>query len=596
MSATSTPVQTSDREEAKGVLYKTLNRTHPSYDPEFYEEIDDLYIGGYRIQKKNSKYLPAMVNEHQRWHDVRKKTAGFQPYMSQVIDQFVAELFGQPLNVQPAADADNPDSPGENPDREYYDTFALDADGAGNPFVDVMRSVMTTALKKGPLLVAIDAPELEPGADPPTTKLQEKLIGLDKLYVYDLPPEDLIDWEVDRLGQFVWCTIHKAERPRKNPKAERNTIVETWTTWEMEAGFATWTRYSVEYSEDKKPDERTIVPEVGSGTTSFKRIPVIRRILPDGFCIGARLGPMQREHYQRRSCLIGAESRSLIAIPVVALGSEIGAMGGELPATVQQDPSRGVNPIQQFERAGFMVTGAGDKIYFAEPGGHCYDLVDRQLEALREAMLQVNHQMSLAVKPSGKSVGRSGASKAKDGENTEKVLRALGHEVREFASVIYDTIAKARGEDVVWAAHGLDTFESDDRKEMLEEAVVLEQVLVNIPSETFRSEFVYQAAKKLMPGLGAETMSQIRLELIKNHDEIQERAEILHEQQVAMVEATKLSGAGGGGAGGGAMGGGGGGGPTTGSSKAGVGKRSRPGNQKGSGAGQRRTPDGKFGS
>ena len=458
-----------------------------------------------------------------------------------------------------------------------------------------MRSVMTTALKKGPLLVAIDAPELAPGAQPPQTKSQEKDLGLDNLYVYDLPPEALIDWDLDKHGQFTWCRIHKREKPRTNPNADRDKTVETWTTWRMNAGYAYRTRHSITYGDEHVPEERTIVPEVASGETSFRRIPVIRRMLPDGFVIGARLGPMQREHYQRRSCLIGAENRSLVAIPVIALGSEIGAMGGELPAQVQQDPSRGNNPVTMFERAGFMVTGSGDKVYFAEPGGHCYELVDRQLESLREAMLQVNHQMALSVKSTGKSVGRSGASKEKDGENTEKVLRALGHEVREFATVIYDTIAKARDEDVVWAAHGLDTFESDQRKDLLEEAIVLEQILVNIPSKTFRAEMVYQVAKKLMPGLGAETIGQIRQELIDNADEIEERAEIMHEQQEATIAATLASGAGGGGAAGGVMGGGGGG-PTVGSSKSGLGKKARPGNQKGSGVGQRRTPDGKFGS
>ena len=133
--ATTTSAADSSVKELTGLSYKILSRTHPTYDLAFYEEIDDLYVGGYRIQKNRDKYLPAMLGEHPRWHSIRKATAGFQPYMSQVIDQFVAELFGQPLTISPAADAENPDSPGEFPDREYYDHFALDADGAGNPLV-----------------------------------------------------------------------------------------------------------------------------------------------------------------------------------------------------------------------------------------------------------------------------------------------------------------------------------------------------------------------------------------------------------------------------------------------------------------------------
>jgi hypothetical protein len=548
--------ETAAKAEPKSLPYKLLTQTHPSYDAAFYEEITDLYVGGYRIARKAKTYLHQLVNEHAKWYDDRVKTAGYQPFVSQVIDQFVAELFGQPLNVQPAADASDPDSPGKMPDTVYYGQLSQDADGAGHPFVDILRSAMTTALMKGPLLVAIDAPALDPGAQRPANRAVEKDLGLDVCYVYDLPPEALIDWALDERGRFTWCIVHAKDRPRSSPVDNRNITVETFTIWSMTPdGKAAWDRYELPYTDDKPPEEETRVPHVAGDVTSFDRIPIIRRMMPDGFCIGARIGPMQREHYQRRSALISAENKSLVAIPVISLGSEIGAPGGELPSETQQDPGRGKNPVAQFSKAGFTVTGAGDKIYFAEPGGHCYELVDRQLEVLREAMLQVNHQMALAIRPTGKSIGRSGASKEKDGENTEKVLRALGHEVREFAVEIYDTIAQARGEDVVWAAHGLDTFESDDRKDMLEEAILIQQILANIPSATFRKEFVYQAAKKLMPGLGPETMSQIRTELIIAGQEIDEHADLMRDANAGLLIPPDDAGSGGGGGGKGASGG-----------------------------------------
>ena len=253
------------------------------------------------------------------------------------------------------------------------------------------------------------------------------------------------------------------------------------------------------------------MPRVGAGKTTFREIPILELAVPPGLWVGNKIGVLAREHFQRRSALNAAENKSLFAIPWVKLGPEVTAPGSAMPSEVQQNPSRGRDPRGEFNRRGYVVLGKDDDIGFAEPLGSAYELVDKQLDKLVDEMFRVVHQMASSISATKQALARAAASKAEDRRATEIVLAAYGALVRDFAKRIYDCLSAARGEKVVWTAHGLDKFELEDRDGILKEALSLDAIA--IPSATFRKTYKTKIALALVGNVPPETQDVIREEI-----------------------------------------------------------------------------------
>lgn len=511
--------------------YGVLCLESPEVDEKLRLKIDDLYEGGERIQKRARDYLPQIAWEHSRAYDSRVDgAAAYLPYFSQIVDQFASDLFGQPLTVSAAPDAEDPDSPGKLPDEEFYSALSDDLDLKGTPLVEAMRREITTALKHQVAYLMVDAPV--DSAKPAVNRAEEEARGTRRCYAYEVPPEQVLDWELDEFGKFSWVVLHKSERRRASISATRKAVAETWDVWERgdAGGKARWARFRLEWTPETAPTADTPVPAVDGGESSFPDIPLLRLALPAGLWVGNKIAGPIVEHWRRRSALVGAENRSCVAIPFVTLGSEMGSGPEEIPAERGQDPARGDDPYKKFSRDGFMVGGKDDKLTFAEPDGRAYHVIDQQITALKDEIFRVCHQMAASVTPTAGALGRSGLSKQKDGESTAKVLGALGQIVRQFTRELYDLVAKARAEDVVWAVHGLDSYQTDDREQVIEEALALDQVA--IPSKTFRVEHAVRVAQKVIPGMPPDTIATIRKEIVEGAEQEKQVEDVEREAHV----------------------------------------------------------------
>lgn len=516
--------------------YGLLKQTHEDHDAGLIQKLNDLYEGGFKIIKRAGKYLVKCVNEHDERFKERCTTTSYQPYFGQIVDQFTSDVFGQPLAIKPASDAKDPKTPGEYPDADYYTTFEKDVDREGKLFIDLMVEVLRCALKHRCALVAYDAPKND--GDAPASKADEDAKGLRRIYAYSVPIEQLIDWKCKRGGrEFQWAILNKIEQERETPDDTRDTITETFTVWTLpdDVGGAAkprahWKRYVITYKADDRPEDDVKVPLEDEGDSSFAHIPLLRMELPEGLWVGNKVGPQALEHWQRRSTLVGAEGRSMMAIPYVKKGPEGPAVGGVIPAEITQNPYRGNRPVERFNGEGWVDLGSEDELGFAEPTGRCYELVGKELNELRDAMFAVNHQMAASIRPTGAAVGRSGMSKQKDEDSTERVLRALGHILRQFAVRIYGAISEARGEDVHWAPHGLDGYEHEDREQVLEESISMDQVA--IPSPTFRKIHKKVVAAKLLKGnVDPETLTTIFDEIDSGVDDEEDMRQLQTEAQ-----------------------------------------------------------------
>ena len=490
--------------------YGTLRQRNPAYSPERWEELADLYVGGYALLDKAARYMPKFVGESRERYRERLSAASYLAYMGQIADYFVANLFSQELVLGQAADAADPTTPGAPAMGDgFWSAFAHDADLRGTSLVKLLRGVLTTALIKGKALVVADLPA---PADVAESRAEEEAAGRARGYAFEAAPEELVDWEPDDRGGFSWAILNRQIIRRETPEASRDRVVEEFKVWTLQAGRASWQLFRTEpYKPGQPPQDDVEVAQAGAGTTTFQQIPILQLEVPPGLWVGNKLGALAREHFQRRSALNAAENKSLFAIPYVKLGPEVTAPGAALPAEVQQNPSRGRDPRGEFNRRGYVVLGKDDDIGFAEPAGSAYQLVDGQLEKLVDEMFRVVHMMASSVSATKQALARAAASKAEDRRATEIVLGAYGALVRDFAKRIYDCLSVARGENVVWTAHGLDRFELEDRDGVLKEALSLDKVAV--PSPTFRKTYKTRIALALVGNVPPETQEVIRQEI-----------------------------------------------------------------------------------
>ena len=492
--------------------YGVLKQRNPEYMAEAWSELDALYKGGYAVTGKAAgDLLPKLVGENSARYEDRKKSAGYLGYLAQIIDRFVSGLFMGDLVVTEPGDATDPNTPGGTSDSAFYGAFAHDADLAGTPFVSVVRSVVRNALLKKRGIVAIDFPK---PLDKATiaTRADEDASGASRAYLFEVPCEQLLDWERDKFGNFRWAVLYRCRQERDTPAAVRGAAkVHEFKVWTLEGGVAVWRLFAFTETTDNKLLDETDFPVVDQGATGFEVIPLMMLELADGLWMGNKIGCIQREHHARRSALIAAMNKSLVAIPVAKLGPEIGAMGGPMPSEAATDPSRGNDPLGKFDRQGYVVIGAGDDIAFVEPAGSAYALCAQNLAELKDEMFRVVHQMAASLSTSPSAAGASGDSKREDREAEAVVLTYLGQKVREYAKKVYDVIARARAESVVWVVHGLDQFQSDDRATLLAEAVQMNTIA--IPSATFTKEYKTQVALKLLTNAPPETQDVIRAEI-----------------------------------------------------------------------------------
>jgi hypothetical protein len=525
--------------------YAILAQKNPEYLETEWRELSDLYCGGYQILKNARMYLPRMIGESLPRYEERLKVAAYMSYLGQIVDFLVANLFSHEITLAPAADAADPATPGGEPeDAAFYAHFAQDADRRGTPFAKLLRGALTTALVKGKAVVGIDFPRA--GGALPANRAEEDQLGLARAYAFEVPVEQLINWELDfERGGFAFAILHRVVNRQSGPFAERGALVEEFKVWTLdpETGRVRWDLFRTAlYHPDRPPRGDDEVTRVDGDETSFPQIPLVVLELPQGLWVGNKAGPVAKEHFQRRNILTAAENKSLFAIPVVKLGSEVGAPGMALPSEVQQDPSRGADPRVELANKGYLVVGAGDAVEFAEPSGGCYAVVESQLRDLKDELFRVVHMMAASVSNIGASLGRSGDSKEEDRKSTAVVLGALGAHVRDFAKRIYTAVSRARGDDVLWVPFGLDKYDCEPRDVVLQEAVQLDQI--PIPSATFKKELKTRTALALLPHLQPATADVIKREIEAGVDEDARREADVHAAMRDLAEDEANAGSG----------------------------------------------------
>lgn len=526
------------------MLFKLLKQTNPGRDTDLIAKIRKLYAGGYELRKAAAALLPKAPGEPQSFYDHRVKYASYMPYFGQLVDYLVGCLFQQSVQITAAGDANDPNTLGTVPDQDFYSLFSRDADRKGTTFAKLLRDTITEALLCRCAWVAVDMPP----AVEADTRAEEEEAGGSRGYCYLLDYEQVLDWKDGEDGDLDWVILCKRIAERDTPFSDRSTYKLRFTVWEEEVlgpgtdadgtpiPGSTRIKYTVfetqPYAQDKEPRDDDDIPQVDAGITSFDKIPIKRLELPGGLWAGNKIAPLAEEHFRRRSDLIGSMTRSLFEIPYVKQGPEVPDMGGAISAAAE-NPNRGDDPVGQFKAKGYLVLGPQDELAFAGPSGKAFDIAERQLDGLRDEIFRSVNAMSLSLANTGGNVARSGESKREDRTSLEVVLTYLGELTREFAVELYGTVSQGRGEEVVWVAHGLDSFDLDDRMDLVNEAVALQ--ISDVPSDTWKTEYKTHLALGLLNGCSPETKAQIQKEIA---DGVKQAAKEADVERAAFLKAT----------------------------------------------------------
>ncbi len=514
--------------------YALLSATKPSsppeergYTPDLWRELDDLYRGGYQIQGRAAAYLPPAVGERTERHKERLGLASYIGYFGGIVVAYASSLFAVPVAVVPAGDAEDEGTPGELPDGEAYDAFGRNADLRGSAFSQVLKGAAETALVKGKGLLAVDFP----GGPPTATRADSDRAGVARPYAYEVQPEELTDWEYDstvrqrvslegggavewEVGRFAWVVLRRVVQRRASPAEGRAAPFEEFKIWRRrpEDGVVVWEIYhALPDDEGKPPKPETEIALVATGETTFREIPIVELRFPETLWLGNVIGPLNKEHWQRRSALLAAQQRALLVVPTVYLGPGVPEVGGSYNE-VAENPHRGDDPARRAQREGYLVLGDKDRLAFEGPPTEAFTVIDGQLKSLVDEIHRVSGRMAASVSSTSKALSRSGASKALDNADFDTVCAAMGAVLADAARRVYTVISEARGEDVCWTVHGLDGYDSGaDRASVLEEALQLGAL--DFGSRTAAIELRVRSVLALLPGLGPEAQATIRGEI-----------------------------------------------------------------------------------
>jgi hypothetical protein len=502
------------------VKYGTLAHRHRDWNPwGSWDRLRLLNEGGYEIQEKCNaeKFIPRAPNETEGRYAYRLQFAVYVNYLSSVIGYLVGSLFTATPQVQPASDADNPKTPGDLPDPKFYPEFSRDCDLAGNPFSQLLYEAVSDALLYGKALIGVDLPV----AAPVENRQQEEAAAGGRAWLTPIPASKMTDWIMGPGDRLEACVLHEVKPWRPTLADPPGKLVECFRLWQMAGGVAHWAEYQTEPRDvsDPDPDESQEVPQTVEPTpTTLLRIPIQILQLRKELWVGNKAGPLNEEHWRRRSELAGALDRTLQAVPYIKRGPEIGAVHDAMPSETQQDPNRGAHFQEMARRQGFVPIGSQDEIGFAEPPTGGYSLGMAEKKEVVEEIYRTVHAMAQSLSNTASTVQRSADSKREDRQATAVVLDAVAETVRPFAAQVYETVSEARGEDVLWVCHGLDAYDRDDRGALVEEAVAIQPV--KIPSVTWEKAYTKQVAFSTAPGLSPTEKAQVAKEIDEGIDEL----------------------------------------------------------------------------
>lgn len=450
----------------------TINREHPEYVARkgIWRQYKDLYAGGEQLRSNASLYL---VRRHKEPGDVYQERLArvfYENYVGSIIDWYAATL----MRCQPGLLLGGSD-PGA---QAFYGVFSDDCDLKGTPLNEFFRRRFVETLVCGSSYVVVDFPKVGAGA---RTRAEEDACGQSRAYLTDYGPEEVINWNHDRLGGLDWIVLRTSCLQQSNvPDAK----------WEKETRWIYYDRQAYRvYRRAGESNPIELVDEGRHGLASSGRVPVFEMRVSDGLWLMNKSASLQLEHFNKSNALSWALTMGLFASPVVYSDREWKQVVGE---------------------SYYIQLGKDDRFGWTEPEGKVYQIAADNLQRLRDEIYRVCYLMIQAGE-AGTGVRQSAVSKQLDFATTEEVLRAYGAMVRNVMKQTLWAIAAARQDGIKIDVSGMDEFDINDLGTELDDAQKL--LALGIDSNTLKKEVFKRLALKYLSDAPQDIKNQVTEEI-----------------------------------------------------------------------------------
>lgn len=474
-----------------------LRQRHPSWDQAEQDALFALYRGGKTFRAQLNNFLPQRPAEPPERHEARKREAIYRNYVGPVISFFASLLFA---SAPRAVAKDEKKEPVLEPG-DFYNEFRDDCDGNGCDLDAFFKTRLIDAMVSGRSWYRVELPE-DNGAPPENLhQFNERKLG--DAWLTALDADQVLDWKMDKRGRFQWVLIHTVTCDREDIESTRNTITETWERIDA----STVTTYRISYEKGKAPSPKQEIPRIGEPVPHrFGRVPVMMLALPPELWVASQLETPQLGHFRLTNAQTWGMTQTCYAMPVFNLAP--------------QDEKKKRLPVMGTGHA--ITLGLEEQMEWKAPPDGPYAALSTEIQAHKDEIFRVAHQMALGVENNAAAVGRSAESKASDAEATRVVLEAYAKIVKACIESTYDLISQQRDDKYDWSIEGLDDFAAQDLGGL---TTVLAQVEAagGIPSPTFRKLMAQRLAESLLPDIDQETKLKIEQEIedgIAAHEEL----------------------------------------------------------------------------
>lgn len=447
-----------------------LKRTSAEYDAEAMLRAQDLFEGGERFRKNVKAYLPQHDVEPLAVYRKRCESAHYVNHAGSIGGYLASFLFSKPLQFDGGNEA-------------FWGEFKEDCDGLGTDLDNFMRLRFIEALQKQRAYIGL---EFKAPSAPVASLADFKAQGLDRASLRAIPTENIIAWQKDARGRYVWMRECSMETSIETTGADPVTTL-TFTEWRQDGKHRRW---ETSYNAKTPPSDSSDIPEVEAPFDPSGSIPIVSLELPADLWLMGHLGSPQLAYFRLYAALLWAYQRSCYTMPVFYLEDQ------------KKPPVMGTGY--------YLMLGKDEKAEWIAPPVGPYDSIKASLDGLKDEIYRVSQTMGRGVNNNAAAVGRSGESKQADDRATEIVIDAYAELVKEAATYVVNLIAKVASEEAP-VVHGMTDYVVIDVKATMEAAMLVKEM--GIPSVTFHQRMMEQTVAAFLPKLDEETRQKIVKEI-----------------------------------------------------------------------------------
>lgn len=492
-----------------GMPWQVLNQRHNEYDAEAINKLNLLRKGGYEIIENAKIFMPKWKAESPPAYADRLSFATYENNFGEIINDYGSTLFSKPLAVLEATDAEDEETPGEEPDPNsphmmLQRYFSLD----NRSMVNFMKEVQCESNAIGCSYFGVDFKDrLINGKSYPNSP-----------YGYAIDPLSVLDWEKDDEGNYVFVVLRNDECKRTQVTQVRNKMTTTFTVWtrDTETGTVECDQYAITYQIDNEPQGDQIVPYLPQDDEelSFKHIPIVECKTPDNICVGKLIGQLAGSLYMRYSTFLFCLNRGLNPLLVYKQGAELPA-NGDL-SVINEDDERGLGAVNTAHQTGKAVIGPNDELEWVEPKGTAYAVAQDQMDKDKNEIYRLAASLNSIISKQGVSTAQtksSGVAKMIDNQAKEHMLEAYASDTKSWVIKAFDIIFECLENDVQWQCKGMENYTVVDEETLMARIAAIPVYKANMPSKTSLKQVLMDTAYQMHPFTNVGTMNKIQEEI-----------------------------------------------------------------------------------